>query len=131
MFIGLPVSIRLGAVSLAGASVSGVATALTKKYQKKLSKDMKLVDIVTTALLVFETSISKVLNNGEIGEKDFQVLQALHLKIIDELFDVDCKMESEARTQLPKKFVGRDKQDKENLKNERRLKIAHSFLFVL
>ena len=36
MFISLPVSIPLGVVSLAGASVSGVATALTKKYQKKL-----------------------------------------------------------------------------------------------
>ena len=32
-FIGLPV----GAISLAGASVSGVTTALTKKYQKKLT----------------------------------------------------------------------------------------------
>ena len=37
-FIGLPVSIPLGAVSLTGTSVSGVATALTKKYQKKRSK---------------------------------------------------------------------------------------------
>ena len=37
-FIVLPVSIPWGAVSLAGASVSGVTTALTKKYQKKLSK---------------------------------------------------------------------------------------------
>ena len=33
-FIGLPVSIPLGAVSLAGASVSGMAMVLTKKYQK-------------------------------------------------------------------------------------------------
>ena len=32
MFIGFPVSIPLGAVFLAGASVSGVATALAKKY---------------------------------------------------------------------------------------------------
>ena len=31
-FIGLPVSIPLGTVSLAGESVSGVATALTKEY---------------------------------------------------------------------------------------------------
>ena len=40
-FIGLPVSIPLGAVSLAGESVSGVVTVLTKKYQKKLAKVKK------------------------------------------------------------------------------------------
>ena len=67
-FIGLPVSIPLDAVSMAGASVSGMATALTKKYQKKLVKFTKLTDIITSALAVFETSISKALNNGEIDE---------------------------------------------------------------
>ena len=45
-FIGLPVSIPLGTVSLAGTSTSGMATALTK-YQKKLTKVTKLMDIVT------------------------------------------------------------------------------------
>ena len=44
-FIGLPVSIPLGAVSLARASVSGVTTALTEKYQKKLTKVTKMTDI--------------------------------------------------------------------------------------
>ena len=66
-FIGLPVSIPLGVVSLAGVSVSGVATALTSKYQKKLIKVTKLVNIITLAVAVFETSISKALNNGEIA----------------------------------------------------------------
>ena len=37
-FIGLPVSIPLGVVSLAGVSVSGVTTALTKKYQRNFQK---------------------------------------------------------------------------------------------
>ena len=36
-FISLPVSIPLGAVALAGVSVSGVAKALTSKYRKKLT----------------------------------------------------------------------------------------------
>ena len=49
-FIGLPVSISLGAISLAGVSVSGVTTALTKKYQKKLTKVTKLYDIVKCAI---------------------------------------------------------------------------------
>ena len=58
-FIDLTVSIPLGAISLAGANVSGVASTLTKKYQKKLAKVTKLVDIVTSALdkHTFETSI--------------------------------------------------------------------------
>ena len=67
-FIGLPVSIPLGAVFLAGASVSGVTTALTKKYQKKLSKVTKLTDIITSAIAVFETCLSKALRNGKIDE---------------------------------------------------------------
>ena len=67
-FIGLPVSIPLGAISLAGVSVSGVTTALTEKYQKKLSKVTKLVDIITSAIAVFQTSVSKALNNGKIND---------------------------------------------------------------
>ena len=35
-FIGLPVSISLGAASLTGAIASGIISVLTKKYQKKL-----------------------------------------------------------------------------------------------
>ena len=76
-FIGLPVSIPWDAISLAGASLSGVTTALTKEYQKKLSKVTKLVDIVTSAFAVFETSISKVLNNSKIDEEEFNVRQTL------------------------------------------------------
>ena len=124
--IGLPVIILLGAVSLAGASVSGMATALTKMYQKKLAKVIKLVDIVTSASPVFEMSLSKTLNNSEFGEKEFQVFQDLNLKVINELFNVDRKMEVEKRTQL-QKIVRRDKRDKENPKKKRRLMICSLF----
>ena len=48
-FIGLPVSISLGAASLTGAIASGIISALTKKYQKKLKKVTKLIDIITPA----------------------------------------------------------------------------------
>ena len=71
-FISLPVSIPLGAISLAGASVSGIATALTKEYQKKLTKVTKLTDIITSALAVFEMSVSKVLKDGKIDEQGVQ-----------------------------------------------------------
>ena len=94
-FVGMHVSIPLGAVSFVGVSVSEVATMLTKKYQKKLVKVTKLADIVMSAIAVFEMSISKVLNNGE----------ELHFKVINELCSVDCKMESETRNQLQKSLL--------------------------
>ena len=37
-FIGLPVSISLGAASLTGVIASGIISVLTKKYQQKLKK---------------------------------------------------------------------------------------------
>ena len=64
-FAGLPVSVPLGTVTLAGMRVNGVATALTSKCQKKLTKVTKLVDIV---LAVLEMSMSKALSNDEIDE---------------------------------------------------------------
>ena len=73
-------SIPLGAVSLAGVSVSGVTTALTKKYQKKLMKVTKLTDIVMSAIAVFETCLSKALRNGKIDEEEFNMLQRFTLK---------------------------------------------------
>ena len=73
-------SIPLGAVSLTGVSVSGVATALTKKYQKKLSNVAKLTDIITSTIAVFETSLSKVVRNGKIDEEEFDMLNTFHLK---------------------------------------------------
>ena len=67
-FIRFPISIPLGAVSLAGVSVNGVATALTRKYQKKLAKVTKLVDIITLALSVLEMRVSKALDDGRVHE---------------------------------------------------------------
>ena len=97
-------SIPLGAISLARASVSGVTTALTKKYQKKLSKATKLTDIATSAIAVFETSVSKALNNGKIDEEEFKMLQTLYFKTLNELSDVDRKMGTENRNQFEKVY---------------------------
>ena len=51
------------------------ATALTKKYQKKLAKITELVNIVTLALAVFEMSVPEALNNGKVDEWEFGMLQ--------------------------------------------------------
>ena len=104
-FIGLPVSIPLGVVSLTGASASGITSALTKKYQKKLSKVTKLTDIVTSAIAVSETSLSKALSNGKIDEEEFKMLQTLHIKMLNELSDVDRKMGAENRNQFEKSLL--------------------------
>ena len=82
-----------------------MATALTKKYQKKLAKVTKLVDIVTSALSVFETSISKALNNSKIDEWEFGILQTLYSKLLNELTGVDHKMEAENRNQFEKNLL--------------------------
>ena len=37
-FVGLPVSVALGAASMTGVITSGIISTLTKKYQKKLKK---------------------------------------------------------------------------------------------
>ena len=104
-FIGLPVSIPLGAVSLAGVSVSGVTTALTKKYQKKLTKVTKLIDIIMSAIAVFETCLSKALRNGKIDKEEFNMLQMFHLKTLNELSNVEHKMEVENRNQFEKSLL--------------------------
>ena len=98
--IGLPVSLPLAAVSLTGAGISGVATLLTKKYQKKLSKVAQLINIVTPALAEFEKSVSKALKDGSINELEFSMLQELHLKVLNELPSLDHRMEAETRTAL-------------------------------
>ena len=103
-FIGLPVSIPLGAISPAGVSVSGMATALTNKYQKKLSKVTKLTDIITSAIAVFERVVSKALKSGKIDEEEFNSLQTFHLKTMNELTGIDRKMEAENRNQFEKTY---------------------------
>ena len=71
--------------------------ALARKYQKKLIKVTKLTDIITLALAMLETSISKALNNSEIDEWEFGMLQTLYYELLNNLPNVDCKMEAENR----------------------------------
>ena len=114
-FIGLPVSIPLGVASLTGAIASGIISALTKKYQKKLMKVTKLVDIAPSAITIFETSLSKVLSNGKIDEEEFNMLQPFHLKVLNELTSIDHKMEAENRNQFEKGLLEEINEIKKNL----------------
>ena len=104
-FIGLPVSISLGAASFTGAIASGIISALTKKYQRKLKKVTKLIDIITPALVVFERVVSGALKNGIIDEEEFNMLQILHLETLYELMGVDRAMEAEHRSLVKKSLL--------------------------
>ena len=104
-FVGLPVSIALGAASLTGAIASGIISTLTKRYQKKLKKVTHLIDIVIPALVVFERVISVTLKNGVIDEEEFNTIQTLHLETLNELTGVDCRMEAENRSLVEKSLM--------------------------
>ena len=104
-FIRLPVSMALSAASLTGAIASGIVSALTKKYQKKLKKVTKLIDIVTPALVIFERVISGALKNGVIDEEEFNTLQTLHLGTLNELTGVNRRMEAENRSLVEKSLM--------------------------
>ena len=104
-FVELPVSVVLGAASMTGAIASGIISMLTKKYQKKLKKVTRLIDIVTPALVVFERVISDALKDGIIDEEEFNTLQTLHLEILNELTGVNCRMEAENRSLVEKSLM--------------------------
>ena len=104
-FVGLPVSVALGAVSMTGAIASGIISMLSKKYQKKLKKVIRLIDIVTPALVVFDRVISGALKNGIINEEGFNMIQTLHLETVNKLTGVDHRMEAENRSLVEKSLM--------------------------
>ena len=104
-FVGLPVSMALGAASMTGAIASGIISTLTKKYQKKLEKVTRLIDIITPALVAFERVISGALRNGIINEEKFNTIQTLHLETLNELTGVDHRMEVENRSLVEKSLM--------------------------
>ena len=104
-FVGLSVSMALGAGSLTGATASGIISTLTKKYQKKLKKVTHLIDIITWATVVFERVISGALKDGIIDDEEFNTLQTLHLETLNELIGVDHRMEAENRSLVEKSLL--------------------------
>ena len=104
-FVGLPVSMALGAASLTGAIASGMISMLTKKYQRKLKKVTCLTDIVMRATVVFDRVISVALKDGIINEEEFNTLQMLHLETLNELTGVDHRMEAENRSLVEKSLM--------------------------
>ena len=104
-FIGLSVSMALGAASLTGAIASGIISVLTKKYQKKLKKVTKLIDIIMPALVVFERVVSDTLKNSIIDEEELNMLQTLHLETFNELTGINHTMEKEHQSLVEKSLL--------------------------
>ena len=104
-FIGIAVSTALGAASMTGAVSGEIISVLTKKYQKKLKKVTRLIDIITPALVVFKRAASGALKNGVIDEEEFNMLQTLHLETLNELTGVDRRMEAEHRFLVEKSLM--------------------------
>ena len=113
-FIDLPVSISLGAASLTGVIASGIISAPTKKYQKKLKKVTKLIDIMTPALVIFERVVSGMLKNGVIDKEEFNRLQTLHLEMLNELMGIDGRMEAEHSSVIEKSLLEKINNIKKN-----------------
>ena len=111
-FIGIPVSAALGAASMTGAIASGIILVLTKKYQKKLKKVTKLIDIVTLALVILERVVSGTLKDGD--EEEFNRLQMLHLETLNKLMGVDRRMEAEHRSLVEKSLLEEIKEIKKS-----------------
>ena len=128
-FVGLPVSMALGAASMTGVIASGIILVLAKKYLKKLKKVTRLIDIVTPALVVFERVISGAMKNGVIDEEEFNTLQTLHLETLNELTGVDCRMEAKNRSLVEKSLMEEINERKK--KAETKLNCWLSLLFRL
>ena len=64
-----------------------------------------MIDIITPALVVFESVVSKSLKDGIIDEEEFNTLQTLHLETLNELTGVDHRMEAEHRCLVEKSLL--------------------------
>ena len=104
-FIGIPVSAALGVASMTEAVSSGIISVLTKKYQKKLKKVTKSINIITPTLVAFERAVSGALKNGVINEEKFNTLQTLHLETLNKLTGVNHRMEAEHRSLVEKSLL--------------------------
>ena len=104
---------------------------LAKKYQKKLKKVTRLIDIVTPALVVFERVISGALKNGIIDEEEFNTLQTLHLETLNELTCVNHRMEAENRSLVEKSLMEEIKELKKMQKQKLNCLLSLLFRMLL
>ena len=83
---------------MTGAIAGGTILVLTKKYQQKLKKVTRLIDIIMPALVIFKRVVSGALKDSIIDEEECNMLQTLYLETLNELTGIDRRMEAEHRS---------------------------------
>ena len=86
---------------------------ITKIYQRKVKKAARLYNVVLPALTVFENKVFEALNDGNVDQNEFKILQDLYLKVFGDLSSIDRKMQVENRNQFEKNLL----EEIENIKN--------------
>ena len=99
---------------MTGVIASGIISVLTKKYQQKLKKVTKLIDIITPALVAFERVVPGALKDSIINEEEFNTLQTLYLETLNELTGVDRRMEVKHRSLVEKSLLEEINEPKKN-----------------
>ena len=74
-----------------------------------------MIDIVNTALVVFERVVSGALKDSIIDEEKFNMLQTLYLETLTELTRVDRRMEAEHRSLVKKSLLEEINELKKNV----------------
>ena len=75
--IGFVVAIPLGAIGALGTLGSSGSTIVAKKMNQKEAKHDKTVHIIKNTLLNLKRLCSKLLNDGNISEEEFQIVLEL------------------------------------------------------
>ena len=117
-FVGIPVGAALGSVSLASSISTGITSALIKKYKKKQSRNYKLYDAITSAIAVFETTISECLTQGTlINEKEFKRIQGVYFNTLKHITDIDNRLKTVEQDEFKKTMTEEIQNLKQLIKN--------------
>ena len=104
--VGLPISTSLAIVSTVSTCVGAFLLLTSRKYKKKLLKCYELLDKITTSLAIFETLISRSIDDGSvIDAKEFHKLQTLYLQLMIHVRNIDRKMKVQTEENFQKTIM--------------------------
>ena len=112
--VGLPLGSALTGISILLTGASSVLTVNSKKYNKKISKTVELLDALTTSIGKFELLISKSLTDGFIiDSNEFSKLQSMYFEVMNDIKNRDYKMKTTIEENHQKSIM----EELKNLKN--------------
>ena len=117
--VGLPIGASLAAASTLTGGASAITSLYYKKNNKKITKTMEIVDSISTEIGKFELLISKSLTNGfTIDDQEFQKIQEMYNKIVDDIKTKDRKMSNAIDDNFQKTMMQTMQEEIKNLKNQ-------------